>query len=404
MSAYTPVVITGLGAINGLGHDCTGFWEALVAGHSAVAPVRAFDSTAWRTHLGCEVKEPLPEAGQRDRAFNLVAAAAREALNQARLTKPPLRTGTALGSLLAGINSLEKGLQTQVGRQQDIDVSPFYPDFLMTGLSRFLASWLNLQGPVVTSGIACAASAAAISRAADLIRLGHADVMVAGGAESFNQITFSGFNAIRSAAANRCSPFSKGREGLVIGEGAGILILESLDHARSRGAEPLAVLLGSGLAEDAYHITSPEPEGNGAARAMQAALQDAGLQPKDIDYINAHGTGTSQNDKMETLAIKHVFGEKAKSLPVSSIKAAIGHCMGAAGALEAVASVLTLRHQMAPPTLNFQPGDEDCDLDYVPGHARPLTMKTVLSNSFGFGGNDACLIFGHVDWLREEQA
>ncbi len=402
MSTNAPVVITGVGAINGLGHDTASFWEALVAGQSAAAPIQAFDSTAWRTHLGCEVKEPLPIQNHADRVFNLVAQAAGEALAQAKLSINPQRTGVALGSLLAGLNSVEWGVQAQVHQHKDIAVAPFYPHFLMTSLSRFLASQWALNGPVVTSGIACAASAAAISRAADLIRLGHADVMVAGGAEAFNQITFSGFNAIRSAAATQCSPFSKGREGLIIGEGAGILILESAAHAQQRGAVPLALLLGSGLSEDAYHITSPEPEGKGAARAMQAALRDAGLQPNAIDYINAHGTGTTQNDKMETLAIKTVFGETAKTLPISSIKAAIGHCMGAAGALEAVASVLALVHQTIPPTLNYQPGDSDCDLDYVPYQARPSLVKVVLSNSFGFGGNDASLIFGHPDLLKKE--
>lgn len=393
MPKTRSVVVTGLGTVNGLGLNCTDFWSRLIAGESGIGPIQSFNSEKWRTHLGCEVRAPLPETGHPDRVFDLLMTALREALGQAGGELPRERTAVMIGTLQGGILTLEQAVAEQVREQKTLDILNQYPVFILSAISRYVASTCGFIGPVATPCVACAASGTAISRAADLIRLGYADAAVTGGADAFAQANFSGFNAMRSAALTQCRPFSVDREGLVIGEGSGILILESEDAAQARGAQPLARVVGTGLADDAYHITSPEPEGTGAARAMQAALADAGLKPQAVDYINAHGTATPQNDSMETKAVKRVFGKQAGRIPVSSLKASIGHCMGAAGAIEAVASILTLQHKILPPTLNFTPGDPDCDLDYVPNTARSAEVKTVLSNSFGFGGNNASVIF-----------
>ncbi|MEW6517436.1 MAG: beta-ketoacyl-[acyl-carrier-protein] synthase family protein [candidate division FCPU426 bacterium] len=388
------VVITGLGAVTGLGPNAREFWRRLIAAESAVGPVASFDATEWRTHLGCEIREALPETGHPDRVYDLAVSACREAVEQAGGTLPAERTAVVIGTLQGGILTLEQAVAGEIRQGRPLDILATYPVFILSSLSRYIASLFGFRGPVATPCPACASSGTAISRAGDLIRLGYADAVVTGGADAFSQDTFSGFNAMRSAAATACRPFSPNREGLVIGEGSGILILEARETALARGAKPLAVLAGTGLSDDAHHITAPDPEGKGAELAMRAALADAGLPPERIDYINTHGTGTPQNDRMETLAVKRVFGERARRLPLSSIKAAVGHCMGAAGAVEAVASVLTLLQGMLPPTLNFTPGDPECDLDYVPNQARLLAVKTVLSNSFGFAGNNVSLIFG----------
>lgn len=400
MYEISQVVVTGIGTVNSLGTNCQDFWARLVAGESGAKEITQFDSSKWRTHLGCEVRETLPETGHPDRVFDLLMSAAKEALQQAGGALDPKKTATIIGSFQGGVSTLEKNLSYQIKNGESINFGVSYQAYIVSAVSRYIATQFGFQGSVATSSIACAASGAAISRAIDLIRLGYVDTVLTGGGESFSISIFSGFNAMRSAATTACRPFSANREGLVIGEGAGVLVLESLESARRRGAKPLARVLGTGLTEDAYHITAPDPEGAGAVRAMQAALQDAGLDIKDIHYVNAHGTGTQQNDKMETRALKTVFGSQMDNLPVSSIKAAIGHCMGAAGAVEAVASLLTLQHQMLPPTINYVPGDPECDLDYVPNQARAAHIKTVLSNSFGFAGNNASLIFG----LEEEGA
>jgi len=397
MRNMRQVVVTGLGTVNALGTNSQEFWQRLIAGESGIGEVTSFDSTDWRTHIGCEVKSPLPETGHPDRVHDLLISAAKEALQQAGGSLPREMTAVVIGTLQGGIITLEQAISRQVKSNLPIDIRSSYSTYIVSGVSRYVASTFGFQGPVTTPTIACAASGAAISRATDLIRLGYVDAAITGGADAFAQNTFSGFNAMRSAAPNECRPFSVNREGLVIGEGAGVLVLEALESAQIRGAKPLAVVLGTGLAEDAHHITAPEPNGTGAVHAMQAALTDAELLPNDIHYINAHGTGTLQNDKMETRALKTVFQEHASQIPVSSIKAAVGHCMGAAGAVEAVASVLTLLNQILPPTLNFTPGDPECTLDYVPDKARPAEIRTVLSNSFGFAGNNASLIFGIAD-------
>ncbi|MCD4813953.1 beta-ketoacyl-[acyl-carrier-protein] synthase family protein [bacterium] len=393
MKPNQQVVITGIGTVNGLGINREQFWENVTAGKSGIDEITGFDSSAWRTHLGCEIREALPGGAFPDKVCQFAFIAAQEAITQAGRALPGGSTAVVLGTLQGGIQILKDTLLTQYERGEPFDIRPCYQAYQLSNLSRYIAKQFGFSGPVITPTIACAASGGAISRAFDLIRMGYVDAAITGGAETFSAFNFSGFNVMRSAAPTCCRPFSKDREGLVIGEGAGILVLESLTSVRKRGGRPLAVIGGTGLSADAFHITAPDPEGHGAVRAMHAALQDAGLEPGDIDYINAHGTGTPQNDKMETIAVKKVFGTQAAGIPISSIKAAVGHCMGAAGAIEAVASVLALQHQRIPPTINYIPGDPDCDLNYVPNEAMKVPLKHVLSNSFGFAGNDASLIF-----------
>jgi 3-oxoacyl-[acyl-carrier-protein] synthase II len=253
------------------------------------------------------------------------------------------------------------------------------------------------MGPKTTFMTACSSGATAIGYARDLIRLGAAEVMVCGGTEPLCRITYSAFNALQAVDPDYCKPFDRHRRGLTLGEGAGILILESLDHARRRGAGIYAEVLGCGISCDANHMTAPDPEAAGAVSAMTAALADAGIPPADVDYINAHGTATPANDRMEIRGIKTVFGARARRIPVSSTKSMIGHTLGAAGAIEAVACMLAIEHQFIPPTIHHETPDVDCDLDVVPGKARTAQVNTVLSNSFAFGGNNTALLFGRFN-------
>jgi 3-oxoacyl-[acyl-carrier-protein] synthase II len=247
---------------------------------------------------------------------------------------------------------------------------------------------------MATITTACSSSATSIGYGADLIRNGKAKVVLCGGSDALSELTFGGFNSLRATDPSPCKPFDKKRAGMSLGEGAAILVLEEPDGALKRGAKVYAEFLGYGIGGEAYHITAPEPTGTMEARIMGKALEESGIKPSKVDHINAHGTGTPLNDKVETLSIKKVFGEKAYSIPVSSIKSMVGHCLGSAGAIEAVASILSIIHHFIPPTVNHQEGDEDCDLDYVPGKSRELNVKVVLSNSFAFGGNCTTLVFG----------
>lgn len=392
MTTGRAVAITGLGCISGLAPDRETFWDRLVSGGSGIGPVTTFDPAGFRSNLGCEVKERLtPEAGL-DRVHVLALTAAREALAQAGGSLPRERTAVVMGTLMAGAQTLEAAVRAQHGSGRPLDLKAVMPVYRPAGIAQRLAQSFGLQGPVVTSGIACAASAAALAKAFDLIQTGVADAVVAGGADAFSFTTFAGFNALRSTAVEQCRPFSLGRDGLVIGEGAGILVLEAWDSAQRRRAKPLAFLRGVGLSNDAYHMTAPDPEGAGAVRAMRAALQIAELGPEAIEYVKAHGTGTPQNDRSETLALKTLLGHRAHQVPVSSIKAAIGHCMGASAGIETVAAVLAMERGRLPPTLHWRSGDPDCDLDYVPQQARPLRPRVVLCNAFGFAGSNAAWV------------
>jgi 3-oxoacyl-[acyl-carrier-protein] synthase II len=267
-----------------------------------------------------------------------------------------------------------------------------------SALSERVASYFQLCGPNLTIPTACAAGNYALGWAFEQIQSGAADVMLAGGADAFSRLAFTGFSRLRALSPDVCRPFDRNRQGLLLSEGAGVLVLERLEHAQARGAQIYAEMLGYGLSADAHHITAPHPDGAGAALAMRRALQRAQLAEKDFSpyYINAHGTGTPHNDKAETLAIKSLFGERAYQIPVSSIKALTGHAMGAASAMEAIACILSLHHGILPPTWNYQEPDPECDLDYVPNAPREMLPRVVLNNSYGFGGNNSCVVFGRA--------
>jgi 3-oxoacyl-[acyl-carrier-protein] synthase II len=280
--------------------------------------------------------------------------------------------------------------------------APLTPDPRWAGVSRFPASAiaegvacaLGFEGPLLTLPTACAAGNYAVADALEILRSGAAQVMLAGGADAFSRSAFIGFSRLHAMSPDVCRPFDRERQGLLLGEGAAVLVLERAEHARARGRRPLAKVLGAAQSCDGYHITGPHPEGRGAARVMVGALADARLTTEDVDHINAHGTGTLHNDRVESLAIRTVFGERAAEIPVSSIKALTGHTMGAAGAIESVASVLALVHETVPPTWNFRTPDPECALDVVPNSPRRAALRTVLNNSYAFGGNNASILFG----------
>jgi 3-oxoacyl-[acyl-carrier-protein] synthase II len=390
------VAVTGLGAITALGSGVAAFERGLREGRSGVAPVTRFDTTGFRTQLGAEAPEPsLPSIDPArlrtsSRPDRLGLAAALEAVAQSGLSPDELRgAAVVFGTGTVGAHLTEEYL---IGVRQNAAPSvelllPHQPCSVTDLVARFLGA----RGPRSTIMTACSSSATAIGWAADRIRLGHVEVAVAGGAEGLCRLTYAGFSCLRATSPEPAQPFDKNRKGLNLGEAGAALVLEDYERARARGATIFAVMAGWGMTADAHHMTAPHPEGDGASRAMKAALADAGLAAEQIGYVNAHGTATPHNDSAETLAIKTALGAHAQKTPVSSIKSMIGHTLGAAGAIEAVASVLTLSRGFLPPTLNLV--TPEFDLDYVPGAARPLQVEAVLSNSFAFGGNNSCLAF-----------
>lgn len=408
------VVVTGMGCVSPLGSDVESTWKAAVAGVSGAGPITQFDSRDFETHFACEVKDFDAEAavGRRlarrtDRFTQLAHVAAEQAIQHARLQVTDAnrdRIGIVVGTGIGGVASLvaenERFLEKGPRRVSPLVVPMMLPD----SAPGHLAIAFGMRGPNLAVVTACASSSNAIGEAREIIRRGAADVMIAGGSEAaIVPVAVAGFNAMGAIsrrnddpqAASR--PFDVGRDGFVVGEGAAILVLETLDHALQRGADVLAEVRGYGTTNDAFHITAPAEDGAGAAACMRITLADAGLQPGDIDYINAHGTSTQLNDSSETKAIKQVFGDGAKTVPISSTKSMTGHLMGSAGALEAIFSILSLRQGILPPTINLEHPDPECDLDYVPHHSRQHNVVHVLSNSFGFGGHNAALIFSHVE-------
>ncbi len=403
------VVITGMGAITPLGLSVAEFWEGLVAGRSGVGPITRFDTSDFAVKIAAEVKGFNPadfldrkEARRMDRYTQFAVAAAKQAwaesgLGEAQLD--PERCGVYLGSGIGGMETFSEEITTllQKGNKR---VSPFMVPMMIANMAAgMIAIQFSLQGPNMTTVTACSSANNAIGEAYHAILAGRADLMVAGGAEaSILPIAIAGFNnmsalSTRNDAPEQASrPFDKGRDGFVMGEGAGIVILESLEHAQARGATIYAEIIGYGSAADAYHMVQPPENGEGGARAMRRAIADAGIEPSAIGYINAHGTSTPQGDIAETRAIKAVFGEHAYRLAVSSTKSMHGHLLGAAGGVELIASVMTLREGILPPTINQVESDPECDLDYVPNVARKMDVDIALSNSFGFGGQNATLI------------
>ena len=405
------VVVTGLGAISCLGRDVSSFWEGLIAGKSGIDRVRSFDPAQLSSQIAGEVRDFTfdPKLGKRmDRFAQFAFSAAQQALAQAGLVPEgsgashvdPERIGVCIGTGIGGEPFLEiqhaKFLEKGPGRFHPLTV----PIVISNMASANIAIHAKLLGPNLCVSTACATGNHAIGIALYLIRHGRADAMLAGGTEAvITAFSLDGYSQLRALSTRNddpqtaSRPFSKGRDGFVLAEGAGVLLLESLSHARRRGATILAEVAGFGMTADGYHLTAPHPEARGAIRAMQLAIADAGLNPQEVDYINAHGTSTELNDALETRAIKAVFGEHARRLPISSIKSMIGHSLGASAGLEGVASVMTVLHGILPPTINLTEPDPELDLDYVPLRARPQAVQAILSNSFAFGGHNAVVAF-----------
>ena len=402
------VVITGLGAVSPLGNDVQTSWENLIAGESGAGPITHFDHSDYKVHFACEVKDLDPteyidrrDARRMDRFAHLVLAAARQAEADSGLDIKPEadRIGASIATGIGGLQSFQECYDTLITRGPD-RVNPFSIPSIIPNLG---AGWVSImlgtRGPLGAQCTACAASNMAIGDGLDTIRLGRADVMLCGGTEAaVNQVGMAGFAAMRAlslrnddpAAASR--PFDAGRDGFVMGEAGAVLVLEELDHAKARGAKIYAEVCGYGLSSDAKHI--PEPDPTGPVRAFQMALGDAGVEADGIDYINAHATSTPIGDASETKMLKLALGEEnARNTPVSGTKGATGHCLGAAGAIEATFTVLAVQNDMLPPTINYEVEDPECDLDYVPNDARTATVDTAVSNSFGFGGHNACVVF-----------
>ena len=404
------VVITGLGAVTPIGNTVATYWAGLQSGANGVAPITLFDASKHACRFAAEVKDFDPsgvldpkETKRWDRFCQFGVVAAKEALAHSGLEITDAnrqRIGVIIGSGVGGLLTMETQAHVLEGKGPG-RVSPFTVPMMIPNMATGLAAIaLGAQGPSSAVATACAAGSNAIGDAFRLLQQGHADAMVCGGAESaITPLGVAGFASAKALSfrnddpATASRPFDAERDGFVIGEGAGILVLETLDHAQARGAEILGEVVGYGMTCDAHHITSPIPGGLGGARAMILALSDAGLKADDIDYVNAHGTSTPANDSNETAAIKTALGERAKAIPVSSTKSMTGHLLGGSGGIEAVAAVLALQNGVVPPTINHQNPDPACDLDVVPNQAREQIISTALSNSFGFGGHNVCLAF-----------
>ena len=408
------VVVTGLGCISPVGNNVPDTWSALLAGKSGAGPITRFDASRHKTKFAAEVKgfDPVPLLGARDahkfdRYAQLAIAAAQEALNQSGFVIDESNrdsVGVLVGTGIGGISTFMENVDLLYERGPE-RVSPFLVPMMITdSAAGLLAIRTGARGPNMAITSACATGTNVIGEASEMIRRGAADVMLAGSSEAaIVSLTIAGLNVMtalstRNDAPEKASrPFDKNRDGFLMGEGAGMVVLESLEHAQKRGAKILCELKGYGTSDDAYHISAPAENGAGAAISMSRALEDANLNVTDIGYINAHGTSTVLNDKSETAAIKTVFGEHAYKVPVSSTKSMTGHLLGASGSVEAVICVKVIQDNILPPTINYETPDPNCDLDYVPNTARRAKPKNVMSNSFGFGGHNATLIMSRFE-------
>lgn len=401
MSRGRRVAVTGVGAVTSIGVNVSDFWRNLLEGMCGIRPLSLFDASAYRTRTAAEVTE-IPdgflspaEKRRMSRADRMGLAAAREALSQADLDpskEDPTRIGVILGGGTSGLldseQVYEKWLRGRPARPSRV------LNHLPDAITDRVAQHFGLEGIKSTITTACSSAANAIGYACDVITAGLADAVVTGGSDVLARLTYGGFNSLRSVDPDPCRPFDRDRRGLSIGEAAGILVLEEEEHARRRGAPILADFLGYGVTSDAFHMTAPDPSGAAGGRTIRAALESAGVDPADVDYVNAHGTATPQNDSAETAAIKSALGERAREIPVSSIKSMIGHCLCASGAIEAIATVMTVREGRVPPTIHYANPDPACDLDYVPNDAREQPVRVALSNSFAFGGNSSVVVIG----------
>ncbi len=413
-NARRRVVITGLGIISPVGIGTKETWDAIVSGKSGIGPITRFDTSDFPTKIAGEVKGfkaadfiPRKEARRMDLFIQYAVAAAQMALDDAGYDIAPdeaHRVGVYTGCGLGGLLTLER-YHSVLLKNGPKKISPFFIPMMIANMAPGQISiYFGARGPNLSVATACAAGTHAIGEAYKMIQRNQADVMITGGVEAtITPLALGGFNAMKAISTRNdepekaSRPFDKNRDGFVLAEGSGILILEELTHALDRGARVYAEVIGYGASGDAFHIAAPAPEGRGAASCMKMALQDAGIEPGDVQYINAHGTSTDLNDKYETQAIKTVFGEHSKKLAVSSTKSMTGHLLGAAGGLEGALTALSVFHAIAPPTINYEEPDPECDLDYVPNEARKMEIKVALSNSFGFGGTNGTLIFKKFD-------
>ncbi len=404
------VVITGIGAITPIGIGKDAFWQGLLAGKSGITKTTRFDASEYTAQVAGEVKDFEPndfidkkEAKRMDRNAQFAVAASKLAIEDAKLEvtdENADRIGAYIGTGIGGIETLHKQYETLFDKGPG-RISPFFVPMMIGNMAAGQVSiTFGLKGPSSCIVTACASGTNSIGDAFRVIQRGDADVMLAGGTEAcISPAAVAGFCSMKALCSDfneeptRASrPFDKNRSGFVMGEGSGVVVLETLEHAKQRGAHIYAELVGYGSNSDAYHITSPSPGGVQAAKCMQLALNDAAMNPQDIDYINAHGTSTNMNDETETMAVKTVFGDHAYNLAMSSIKSMTGHLLGAAGGIECIATALTIEQDIMPPTINYETPDEGLDLDYVPNEARQKTVNAALTNSLGFGGHNACLI------------
>lgn len=402
-------VITGMGVISPVGNNLEEFWDNLVKGRSGIDFATRFDTSTLPTKVAGEVKNFEPtewldkkESRRMDRFAQFAVAASKMALQDSGLDLELIdrdRAGAVIGCGIGGVITFEEQKEVLMAKGPG-RVSPFFVPMLISNMAAgHISITFGLQGPSLTVTTACASATDAIGRALRLIQSGEVDVVLSGGTEApLTELAFAGFCSMKAMStekenpAEACRPFDRRRSGFVMGEGAGILVIESLEHAQKRGAHIYAELAGYGATSDAHHITTPAPGGEGAAKAMRKALTDAGLSPEDVTYINAHGTGTDANDATETAAIKGVFGPAAAKVAVSSTKSMTGHLMGAAGGVEAIISALAIERGVIPPTMNYGEPDPECDLDYVPNEARSVEVKAAMSNNLGFGGHNATII------------
>ena len=407
------VVVTGMGAVSPLGNDVESSWENLTAGRSGAATIEQLDASAYPVTFACELKDFDPknwidhkQARRMDRFAQMIVAAARQAEEDSGFQVEPEaeRVGASIATGIGGLQAFQDCYDVLLARGPD-RVNPFsIPQIIPNMGAAWVSMELGTRGPLSSQCTACAASNMAIGEAADMIRLGRADVVFAGGTEAgITPVGIAGFSAMRALARRNdepekaSRPFDAGRSGFVMGEAGAVIVLEDLEHARARGAKMYAELLGYGLSSDAAHVTEPDPSGANPARAMDMAFRDAGISPDEVDYINAHGTSTPLGDASETKVIKIALGEEvARQTPVSSTKGATGHCLGAAGAIEAIFTILAVNKNVLPPTINYETPDPAFDLDYIPNEARDADVKVGVSNSFGFGGHNACIVLREV--------
>lgn len=403
MRALPAIAVTGLGMVTSIGAGREEFWNALIAGKCGFGPVRSFNTSGYSVHLGAEILEFDPQAhiarlnpSTIGRSSQLAIAAARLALADASLDLKTIdrsRAGVCVGTTSGEPHFIERFddryVQGEIARAGDGFIRG-YPCNVVPG---HVAVELEFAGETMMIPTACAAGNYAIAHASDVLRARRADIMLAGGADCFSRITYTGFARLGAIAPELCQPFDRNRKGMVPGEGAAFLLLERKDQAVARGARIYCEIAGYGLSCDAHHMTAAHPRGEGASRAMAMALKQSGIAAEDVDYISAHGTGTPTNDRLETIAVKNTFGDLAYKIPISSVKSMLGHTMGAASAIEAAVCALAITHQQIPPTMNLHEQDPECDLDFVPNQARKCAVKVAMNNAYAFGGNNSSLVF-----------